>query len=102
MRWPLSRFPHQYPADEKTGERDGIDRQLRTSKGSMAGVHNPIFNASARPVEREGPGSNEVPKYWVAGDLPISELDDRQRPPDTSFFVNINPSFLRRSKRHVG
>jgi hypothetical protein len=56
MRWPLSRFPHQYPADEKTGERDGIGSQLRMSKGSMAGVHNPIFNASARPVEREGPG----------------------------------------------
>ncbi len=32
----LSRFPHQYLADEITSERDRIDRQLRTRERRMA------------------------------------------------------------------
>jgi len=42
----------RYPADERMGERDGIDRPFRTSKWSMAGVRHPVFNAAARPIER--------------------------------------------------
>jgi hypothetical protein len=54
-RWSRLR-PASAPilADQITSKRDGIGRQLRTSKQSAASLRRPGFSASARPIRRPG------------------------------------------------
>ena len=59
--------PHQYSANEITGERDRINRQLRASEQPTAILTAAGFQGiSSTHCAREGPGSNESPKYWVS------------------------------------
>jgi len=63
----LDHLPHQYLADEKTSERDLIDRQLRTREPWMATLMSARFQRiRSTHCAREGPGSNGSPKYWVS------------------------------------
>jgi hypothetical protein len=69
----------QYPADERMGERDGIDRQFRTSTWFMAGA----IQSSTQPLD---PLSARRPRLeriaevlGLARHLPVSELHDAHR-----------------------
>ena len=63
----FGQFPHQYLANEISGERDRINRQLRASERRMAILMAARFQGIlSTHCAREGPGSNGLPKYWVS------------------------------------
>src|SRR5436190_13268665 len=63
----FGQLPHQYLANEIAGERDRIERQLRTSERQMAILRAARFQGlRSTHCARAGPGSNGSPKYWVS------------------------------------
>src|SRR5436190_13120901 len=63
----LGQLPHQYLANEITGERGRIDRQLRASERQRAILTAAGFQGiRSTHCARDGPGANGSPKYWVS------------------------------------
>ncbi len=60
-------FPHQELADQKAGERGGVDRQLRAGERRRPmPLAARLQSIRSTRCAREGPGSNGSPKYCVS------------------------------------